>query len=344
MGHSATVLMSVFNGEKWIEEAIKSILCQSFSDFDFIIVNDNSTDSTEFIIRSFFDKRIILLQNDSNLGLPTSLNRGIDFSNSQYIIRMDADDISLPTRFEKQISYLDEHPHVGVCGSWIQTFGEKCEILKAEKDHKKIVTKLFFSNALFHPSVVIRREVLQLHKLRYESCYPGSEDYRFWVKLAEVTELANLQEVLLHYRLHPHQVTKKGGSSEKIRIELTEKLIGRKMNSSEETIHKKIFFEQGEIFDKDINPTSNWINKLIEENNKKKYYNKLMFDDRLLALKRYHYKKYLFTISKESNMNLFKITIFFAFKNELMKVVGVRDYSIFILSYLKRKILCLNDR
>lgn len=69
-----------------------------------------------------------------------------------------------------------------------------------------------------------------------------------------------------------------------------------------------------------------------------------MFDDRLLALKRYHYKKYLFTISKESNMNLFKITIFFAFKNELMKVVGVRDYSIFILSYLKRKILCLNDR
>lgn len=337
MSRYATVLMSVFNGERWLEDAIRSVLTQSFSDFDFIIIDDGSIDHSEHIVRSFSDHRIKFLRNDKQIGLPMSLNRGLEVSKGRYIIRMDADDVSLPLRFEKQIAFLDANQNIGVCGSWVQTFGDKCEILKAEENHKEIVTKLFFSNALFHPSVTIRRDVLSSHRLLYESGFTGSEDYRLWVRLAEVTEFANLQEVLLNYRIHRLQVTKMGGTSDRIRIELTERLIGREMNTVEKTLHRKVFFEQGVINEKDIRDLSHWMNILIEANRRHAFYIQPMFVDRLMNLKKFIYKKYLWDRMANDKYNNLKVFRFIFSNYEIMKNLTPTDYLLFFLSYLKMK-------
>ena len=118
----ATVLMPVYNAEKYVAEAIDSILNQTFNDFEFLIINDGSTDNSLDIIKSYDDPRITIINNETNLGLSHTLNKGIELARGEYIIRMDADDISLSIRLEKQIEFMDSNQHIGICGSWIQTF------------------------------------------------------------------------------------------------------------------------------------------------------------------------------------------------------------------------------
>ncbi|HAS7841575.1 TPA: glycosyltransferase family 2 protein, partial [Vibrio cholerae] len=126
-----SVVMSVYNGEKYLGEAIDSILKQTFSDFEFIIINDGSTDKTLEIIKSYMkkDDRIVLVSRE-NKGLIVSLNEGLDLAKGQYIARMDADDISIKSRFEKQIEFLDSNPDIGVCGTWVEVFGENIKSKK----------------------------------------------------------------------------------------------------------------------------------------------------------------------------------------------------------------------
>jgi len=112
-----TVLMPVYNGEKYLNEAIDSILGQTFKDFKFLIINDGSTDGTADILKSYKDSRIKVTNNEKNIGLTKSLNKGLKMAKSEYIARMDADDISLPTRLQKQVEFMDSHPKVGVCGT-----------------------------------------------------------------------------------------------------------------------------------------------------------------------------------------------------------------------------------
>ena len=120
-----SVVMPAYNAEKYIGEAIESILNQTFKDFEFIIINDGSVDHTKEIIREYNDPRIVLLENDKNRGIVLSLNKGLDAATGKYIARMDADDIALKNRFERQVEYLDEHKDIGVLGTGICTFGEK---------------------------------------------------------------------------------------------------------------------------------------------------------------------------------------------------------------------------
>ena len=126
--------MPAYNAEKYINEAIDSILAQTFTDFEFIIIDDGSTDSTCAIVESYSDSRIRFFKNEHNLGVAATLNRGLDLARGEYIARMDADDISLPTRFEKQAAYMDSHPDVVVCGTGVECFGARHE------------TRFFFRN------------------------------------------------------------------------------------------------------------------------------------------------------------------------------------------------------
>ena len=119
-----SVVMPAYNAENYIREAIDSILAQTFRDFEFLIIDDGSTDHTVEIIRSYSDSRIRLYQNERNMGVAATLNRGLDLARGEYIARMDADDISLPERFAKQAAYMDAHPDVAVCGSNIILFSE----------------------------------------------------------------------------------------------------------------------------------------------------------------------------------------------------------------------------
>lgn len=120
-----SVVLSVYNDAKYVGVAIESVLAQTFTDFELIIIDDASTDESLSIARDFADERIRIVENEENLGLTKSLNKGISLAQGKYIARMDSDDICLPTRFEKQVAYLDAHPDVGVCGGWVELIGEQ---------------------------------------------------------------------------------------------------------------------------------------------------------------------------------------------------------------------------
>ena len=204
-----TVLMPVYNAEKYVGEAIESILNQTFRDFEFLIINDGSTDNSLGIIESYKDLRIKLVNNEKNLGLSHTLNKGIELSEGEYIARMDADDVSLPGRLEKQVEFMDSHPHIGICGSWMQSFDQSGNkgIWQYPQTHDELLFLLFFNSCFAHPTVCLRKLILLESGLRYKQEFTPAEDYYLWSELVEVTRFFNLQEVLLRYRLSETQMS-----------------------------------------------------------------------------------------------------------------------------------------
>lgn len=203
-----SVVMPAYNAENYIAQAIDSILAQSFRDFEFLILNDCSTDGTEALICAYNDPRIVYLKNDKNMGVAATLNKGLAAAKGEYIARMDADDISLPERFEKQVAYLDAHPDVTVLGTHVECFSSQGSgpLVQYRGSPAQMRIDLLFSSALAHPSVMLRRQpILELGG--YDSSYEGMEDYELWCRVAEISDLAVLPQVLLRYRLHPAQVT-----------------------------------------------------------------------------------------------------------------------------------------
>lgn len=200
-----SVMMPVYNGQKYLSEAIESILNQTFTDFEFIIINDGSTDRTEEIILSYADHRIIYVKNEENLQIVKTLNKGILLAKGKYIARMDADDISLPTRLEKQITFMRENPHIDILGTWFETFGRKKYIQKLPTEHEQIKSDILFYTPLAHPAIFAKSEVLKQYK--YPENYPKAEDYALWTQLISRFQFSNIPEVLLLYRLHDHQAS-----------------------------------------------------------------------------------------------------------------------------------------
>lgn len=203
-----TVLMPVYNGERYLRQAMESILGQSFTDFEFLIFNDGSTDESAEIVRSYKDLRIRFLENESNKGLIATLNAGIAISRGEYIARMDCDDVSLPNRLEKQVAYMDQHPHIGISGTWFKTFGGSQSVtVRLPTDPMQIRCASFFNSCIGHPTAMMRRAILDLHKLKFDINYRDAEDYAFWVEALKCTKLGNLGEVHLLYRQHDEQVS-----------------------------------------------------------------------------------------------------------------------------------------
>ncbi len=203
-----SVIMPAYNAEKYIKEAVDSILNQTYGDFELIVINDCSKDRTKDILLSYTDRRIVYLENEKNLGVAGTLNHGLSAAQGEYIARMDSDDIALPQRFEKQLAYLENHPQTVMCGSKITVFYDTGEesLCHYPAEDGRIKAALLFSSPFAHPSVMIRRQVLDLHQLHYEEAFEKVEDYRLWTRLAEFGQLYNLPEPLLRYRKHPGQV------------------------------------------------------------------------------------------------------------------------------------------
>ena len=202
-----SVIMPVYNSGEYIRDSITSILQQSYQKFELIIINDGSTDKSLQIIENFKkkDERIILI-NRNNKGIVHSLNEGIEFARGQYIARMDADDISLPNRFEEQINFLKNND-VDVVGTWVQKIqgGKKLSITKYPEKHNDIFFGLFFKSNFSHPAVMLKKKVFKDVKYSNET----AEDYRLWCDLAlKKFKFANLQKILLYYRVHEKQLTK----------------------------------------------------------------------------------------------------------------------------------------
>jgi glycosyltransferase involved in cell wall biosynthesis len=209
-----TVLLPVYNCELYIQTAVESILNQTFSDFEVLIIDDASTDGTVAILKNILDPRIQLIQKPKNSGYTNSLNYGLKIAKGEYIARMDADDISYPERFAKQIAYLETHPEVLVCGTTYKIVGNDKRITLPEH-HEAIKIGLLWGNCISHPSVMIRKKVLEDYAIEYDTSKEPAEDYHMWIQLLNFGKLKNLPEVLLEYRVYGNQVSRKRADEQK---------------------------------------------------------------------------------------------------------------------------------
>lgn len=208
-GPRVSVVMPVYNGERYLREAIDSILGQTYKDFEFIIVNDGSTDQSESIIQSYNDPRIRYLKNEQNSKICITLNKGLDAAMGEYVVRMDCDDISYPNRIAQQTAFMDKHQDIAVAGSDLIIFGDNVEDHRYESLRSPEMCKmgLIFNSCLAHPSVIIRKSVLDGLNLRYEDEYKGMEDFRLWWQISKDHRITNIPMVLLKYRKHKGQET-----------------------------------------------------------------------------------------------------------------------------------------
>ena len=210
-----SVLMSVYNEPKeWLISSINSILNQSFSDFEFIIINDNPTRPINSIVLNSYaisDSRVKIFENKSNIGLTKSLNKGLKLAEGKYIARMDADDISLPDRFFKQVTFLDSNKEYVVCGTnfiKINKFKKKKKTVKLPESDTEIRNRLVLSTPMGHPTIMFRKSTLNRNNLFYDESLKYSQDYKFIFELSRLGKLHNLQETLLKYRISENQITK----------------------------------------------------------------------------------------------------------------------------------------
>lgn len=199
------VIMSVYNGERYLREAIEGILSQTFADFEFLIVNDGSTDSSLEIIQSYQDERIRVINNEINIGLTKSLNKAIREARGEYIARQDADDISLPNRFEEQIKYLEEHPDVALLGTSAYRIDEQGKVLGKIIVLAKPGRSLFKGNQFNHGSTMFKREAVG-RLGGYNELLRYSQDYELWLRMAKYYEVSNLTQVLYKFRFHRENI------------------------------------------------------------------------------------------------------------------------------------------
>ena len=204
-----SVLMPVYKtNEQYLREAIESILNQTYTDFEFLIIDDCPNDTRENIIKSYKDSRIKYFKNEKNLGISKTRNKLIDLANGEYLAVFDHDDISLPTRFQEEVKYLDEHPDVGVVGCNYKTLIKK-KIYTFPVEDMDIKMSLMHFCAIMHPTSMIRKSILINNNIRYEENVSPAEDYMLWCRLIKYTKFHNINEILFNYRDHMENTTHK---------------------------------------------------------------------------------------------------------------------------------------
>jgi len=217
-----SVLMPIYNTEeKFLREAISSILSQTYTDFEFLILND-SPDNTKLddIVVSFHDNRIKYFKNEKNIGISASRNKLIDLAKGEFLAVFDHDDISSPNRLEAQVSFLESHPQIGVCGS-AYSWMHKSKSTRNPQFSQQIERALMVSCVIHHPAAMIRKSVLDNNSIRYEEEYSPAEDYAMWCRLIGKTQFYNLPETLFFYRKHSSQTSQK----QEERMNMSTKLI-----------------------------------------------------------------------------------------------------------------------
>ena len=209
-----SVLMPVYNGDRFIHQAVDSVLKQTFSDFELLVVDDGSTDGTRAFLYLYAqaDQRVKVIEQQHE-GTRAALNRGLENARGQYLARLDADDVALPQRLEKQIALMDSCPELVVSGSNYQVIdeqGERLSLAQMPEHDTEIRWHALFHSPFSNSSVIFRLETLRIHGLRYAQQAVHVEDYDLWSRLLEYGQGANLSEPLACYRQHGQQVTQTG--------------------------------------------------------------------------------------------------------------------------------------
>jgi hypothetical protein len=206
-----SVLLSVHNDEAFVSAAIESVLQQTVKDLELIVVDDASTDETPARLASFDDPRLVVVRNDEQLGLATSLNLGLDRAHGRYVARLDADDVAYPNRLELQLARIGDAGILGTAIHDLDSDGRPGRVHRNPLGARAVRWHSLFSSPFFHPTVLVERETLEANGLRYDPAYLESEDYDLWTRLLEHADGANLGEPLVGKRVHPAQASLRRG-------------------------------------------------------------------------------------------------------------------------------------
>lgn len=237
--HKVSVLMSAFNAESYLSEAVDSVINQTFTDFEFIIVDDGSTDNTSKILDGFKDQRIVRLKNEKNIGLASSLNLALSAARGEFLARMDADDISTPNRFLNQVEYLEKNPDIAVLGTFMKQIdmeGNTIGVLSAPCDHELIRWKMLFETAVFHATVMMRKKDVD-RVGGYDPNFRHIEDAELWSRMINIVRFSNLNEALYVRRWHDKSVCNVHYATQYqigsvVRLRLFENILGRELSSN----------------------------------------------------------------------------------------------------------------
>ena len=278
-----SVVMPALNAEKYVAEAIESILGQTLRDVEFIIINDGSTDATAEILESYCrrDTRIHV-QHQANSGAATAMNLGCRLARGKYIARMDADDISLPQRLARQVAYLDRQPELSMCGTWIRTFGRsKQHSIRYPYDPNVALCTLPFQMPLGGGSLMFDRRFYSEHGVRYNADVGATDDYLFVVECSKYGRVSSVPEVLYRYRRHPMQVTEvlkeqQHRFARQIRLRQLEEL-GLQPSDDELSLHESICTWKVEGDKQWVMKIEDWLVKLKATNLRNGKYPKSAF-------------------------------------------------------------------
>ena len=202
-----SILLPAYNAEKFIIEAINSITNQTYNNLEIIVINDGSTDTTEEKVNNINDDRIKLINNEFNLGLIETLNKGIGFCNGKYIARMDADDISYLDRIELQVQKMEESDEFGICGTWFETFNksQSSGVSKYKSSNDEIQIHLLYQIHLCHGTAMFRKEVFDYFK--FDKKYAHAEDFELWSRIKTIYKMTNIPKVLYRVNRHGNNVS-----------------------------------------------------------------------------------------------------------------------------------------
>lgn len=240
-----SIIMPVFNGEKFLREAIDSLLRQTYGNWELLAVNDGSTDKSRDIILSYTDSRIQLIENEHNIGIIGTKNRAIDLAKGKYIATLDADDVALPTRIEKQVAYLEANPHCGLCATLHQEIdetGQKGLVSIFPTEPADVKSYLLIANCICHSSTMLRADLYKANK--YDDAFYVAEDFELWDRICRTHSAVNLPEILTYYRVHGGNIsiTKKERMFETVKL-LSQRIlnqIGLPCSPEELAIHSDL--------------------------------------------------------------------------------------------------------
>lgn len=275
---AVSVVIPAYNAGRWLAETIGSVLGQSLGDFELIVVDDASTDDTAAVAAGIGDPRLRLIRQPRNMGVSAARNAGIEAAQGEFIAFLDADDIALPQRLEKQVAFLRAHPEVAILGGWMQTFGRRDDVWTAHAHHDDIRAELLYDVGIMQPTAMCRRDALLRHGLRYDPALHLSEDYELWTRCADVLRLANLPEVLVNYRVHGDNCSlakeeRLRAASRMVRLRQLAKL-GMSPGAAEADFHARLF-QAGPyspaLREFDARQVERWLLRLREANRRSGY-------------------------------------------------------------------------
>lgn len=214
-----SVVMPVYNTAAYVGQAIESILAQTYANFEFIIVDDASSDNSVEVVRSYVDERIRLIINETNQGISRTRNRGMEVAQGKYIAIFDSDDISLPYRLERQVSFLEKNPDFGLVGGGVVPINEQGQVIGEQWRYteapEELPVLLLFGNYFAQPAVTLRASVVA--DQQYDPSFVTAGDYEFWTRVARRSKVWNLPETMIKYRRHTQGITRRTPRTESLR-------------------------------------------------------------------------------------------------------------------------------